>query len=149
LEKLRVKLYGAPYSAMDLITTTRSTSHKRYTVQKRKADVFRPTALVSNSLHRNRGDNRCLFEATGAWGAVLTESRPATTGHVARGEVITYSRFEELTEAAWYLVGGPETGRTLGDVAAKRSKADHKHSATTGVRVRENGPLIDVRLDGG
>lgn len=95
-----------------------------------KSRLFRAAAGVLNNLHpaEMHGVNCRLFEATGAGAAVLCERRPALADlYDTDREVVAFSDFAGLVDAAGALVSDPLLGRRIGDAAAKRAHADHTY----------------------
>lgn len=96
----------------------------------RKAEVFRSAAAVLNNLHpaEMHGVNARLFEAAGSGGLLLTEARPALDALFSSEEVVSFSTYDQLHEAANAAVHGHLPAREMGDRASSRAHAEHKYS---------------------
>lgn len=95
-----------------------------------KAQVFRRARVVLNNLHPAEfaGVNCRVFEAAGAGGAIVTESREGLAQTFEPGrELSTFSSFEELVERCQLLLSNRAAGESISNAAADRAMREHTY----------------------
>lgn len=125
-----LRLYGSGFPRWSSPGQLQSLYTGEHVTGLRKAEVFRSAAAVLNNLHpaEMNGVNARLFEAAGSGGLLLTEARPALAALFSSQEVVSFSTYDQLHEAAQAALHGDLPAREMGDRASSRAHAEHKYS---------------------